>query len=295
MLLTRNGIRLYHRSYWAIEIDQPTVSEFIQSLRQIERDAGQDVQVPIFFDNMKFMHQYLDTDLLLVIVGDTHDKDEILLEKIDVAVKTVKQKFAKQIWEFKSTRDSSVFQGLGDILDQAIVSTLKIVLLGEGGVGKTTILKMLTSERAELNHHATMAVYVEQMETAKLGPYEIAVWDFPGQEKLVPRWRDYLRGTDVVIVVTDSTLKNVMSTRKLLPIIQKWTDGAMVWAIANKQDLKDALLPDTVSRLLGVRTIGLVAIDPRNKDLLYKTLMGAAAEIIYPKPKVLPQPLSQHS
>jgi hypothetical protein len=33
---------------------------------------------------------------------------------------------------------------------------------------------------------------------------------------------------------------------------------------------------------LGLRTIGLVAIDPRNKELLFKTLMGAAAEVAFP-------------
>lgn len=231
---------------------------------------------------MKFIHKYVDSDLILVLVADRQDRDEILQEKIDNAVRTMKQKFAKQIWDFKSNRNSQVFQELGPIIDQAIVSTLKIVLLGEGGVGKTTILKMLMSQRADLNHIATMAVYVEEMQTAKLGPYELAVWDFPGQELLVPKWKDYLRGTDVVLMVTDSTLKNVMSTRKLIPIIQKWTDGALVWAIANKQDLKDSLLPDTVARLLGLRTIGLVAIDPRNKELLFKTLMGAAAEVAFP-------------
>jgi small GTP-binding protein len=282
LLLTRNGIKLYHRSYWAIEVDQPIIAEYIQSLRQLERDTGADVLVPIFVDNMKFIHQYVDSDLIVVLVADPQDKDEILQEKIELAVRTMKQKFAKQIWDFKSNRNSAVFQGIGPILDQAIVSTLKVVLLGEGGVGKTTILKMLVGKRAELNHYATMAVYVEEMETAKLGPYELAVWDFPGQELLVPKWKDYLRGTDVVLMVCDSTLKNVMSTRKLLPIIHKWTDGALIWAIANKQDLKDALLPDTVARLLGLRTIGLVAIDPRNKDLLYKTLMGAAAEVAFP-------------
>lgn len=283
LLITRNGIKLFHRSYWAIEIDQPVVSEYIQSLRQLERDTGEDLPVPIFLDGMKFIHKYVDSDLILVLVADRQDKDEILQEKIDNAVRTMKQKFAKQIWDFKSNRNSQVFQGLGPVIDQAIVSTLKIVLLGEGGVGKSTILRMLMSQRADLNHIATMAVYVEEMQTAKLGPYELAVWDFPGQELLVPKWKDYLRGTDVVLMVTDSTLKNVMSTRKLIPIIQKWTDGALVWAIANKQDLKDALLPDTVARLLGLRTIGLVAIDPRNKELLFKTLMGAAAEVAFPQ------------
>jgi small GTP-binding protein len=282
LLLTRNGIKLFHRSYWAIEVDQPIVAEYIQSLRQIERDTGSDVLVPIFLDGMKFIHKYVDNDLILVLVADQQDKDEILQEKIETAVITMKKKYAKQLWDFKSTRNSEVFQHLGPILDEAIVSTLKVVLLGEGGVGKSTILKMLMSQRANLNHVATMAVYVEEMQTAKLGPYEIAVWDFPGQELLVPKWKDYLRGTDVVLMVTDSTLKNVMSTRRLLSIIQKWTDGALIWSIANKQDLKDALLPDTVARLLGVRTIGLVAIDPRNKDLLHKTLMGAAAEVAFP-------------
>ncbi len=283
LLLTRNGIKLFHRSYWAIEIEQTTISEFIQSIRQLERDTGESMNISIFLDGFKFAHSFLDRELLLVIVADTKDNDEMIQEKLETAVRLIKQKYARQIWEFRRTRDSSVFQNLGEFLDQAIVSTLKVVLLGEGGVGKTTILQMLMSQRAEHDHIATMAVYVEQMETTRLGPYEIAVWDFPGQELMVPKWRDYLRGTDVVLIVTDSTLRNVMATRKLLPTIRKWTNNAMMWAIANKQDLKDCLLPDTVSRLLGLRTIGLVAIDPRNKDLLFKTLMGAAAEAAFPQ------------
>jgi len=282
LLLTANGIKLFHRSYWAIEIDQPTVAEFVQSVRQLERDAGHSLRVPIFLADEKFAYSFLDRDLILVLVADPQDQDEPLQEKVELAAKQVKLKFAQQIFQFRQNRDSSVFQDLSRVIDSVVVSTLKVVLLGEGGVGKTTILNMLIGGRAQLDHIATMAVYVEQLETARLGPYQIAVWDFPGQEKMVPRWRDYLKGTDVVLLVTDSTLKNVMDTRKLIPIIRKWVEGALIWAIANKQDLAECLLPDTVERLLGLRTIGLVAIDPRNKEKLFTTLMGAAAEAAYP-------------
>jgi small GTP-binding protein len=282
LLLTANGIKLFHRSYWAIEIDQPTVAEFVQSVRQLERDAGHPLRVPIYLADQKFAYSFVDRDLILVLVADPQDQDEPLQEKIELATKQVKLKSAQQIFQFRQNRDSSVFQDLGRVVDAVVVSTLKVVLLGEGGVGKSTILNMLMQHRAQLDHVATMAVYVEQLESARLGPYEIAVWDFPGQEKMVPKWRDYLRGTDVVLLVTDSTLKNVMDTRKLVPIIRKWVEGALIWAIANKQDLEGCLLPDTVQRLLGLRTIGLVAIDPRNKERLFTTLMGAAAEATYP-------------
>jgi small GTP-binding protein len=282
LLLTTNGIKLFHRSYWAIEIDQPTVAEFVQSMRQLDRDAGHSLRVPIYLADEKFAYALIDRDLILVLVADPQDPDEPLQEKAELAAKQVKLKFAQQIFQFRQNKDSSVFQDLSNVIDSTVVSTLKVVLLGQGGVGKTTILHMLTGTGAQLDHIATMAVYVEQLESARLGPYEIAVWDFPGQEKMVPRWKDYLKGTDVVLLVTDSTLKNVMETRKMIPIIRKWVEGALIWAIANKQDLEECLLPDTVERLLGLRTIGLVAIDPRNKEKLFTTLMGAAAEAAYP-------------
>jgi len=283
LLLTANGIKLFHRSYWAIEVGQPTLAEFVQSVRQLERDAGHSLRVPIYLANEKFAYSLLDRDLLLVLVADAQDPDGPLQEKVELAAKQVKLKFAQQIFQFRQNKDSSVFQDLGRVIDSVIVSTLKVVLLGEGGVGKTTILNMLTGTQAQHDHIPTLAVYVEQLESARLGPYSLAVWDFPGQEKMVPRWRDYLKGTDVVLLVVDSTLKNVMEMRKMIPIIRKWVEGAIIWAIANKQDLEDCLLPDTVERLLGVRTIGLVAIDPRNKEKLFTTLMGAAAEAAYPE------------
>lgn len=282
LLLTRNGIKLYHRSYWAIEVSQTAISEFIQSLRQLEQSAGRDMDLTIFVQNLKFAHRFVDTDLLLVVVADPNDSDEFVQGKAESASRLVRRKFARQIWDFKRTRDSSVFQDIGEVIDATIVSTLKIVLLGEGGVGKTTILRLLQGNPTDLEHLATTAVYVEQLEKAQLGPYEFAVWDFPGQERMVPRWEDYLRGTDVVLIVTDSTLKNVMATRRLLPRIRKWTENALLWSIANKQDLEGGLMPATVGRLLGLPTVGFVAIDPRNKDVLYRTLLSAAVEATFP-------------
>ncbi|MFX1562544.1 MAG: ADP-ribosylation factor-like protein [Promethearchaeota archaeon] len=284
LLITRNGIKLYHRSYWAIEVSQAAISEFIQSMRQLELSAGRNVDLTIFVENLKFAHRFIDSDLLLVAVADPNDSDEFVQGKAENAARLVKRKFAKQIWEFKSTRDSSVFQDIGEVIDSVIVSTLKIVLLGEGGVGKTTILRLLQGIPTDLEHTPTTAVYVEQLEKVQLGPYEFAVWDFPGQEKMVPRWEDYLRGTDVVLIVTDSTLKNVMATRHLLPRIRKWTENALLWSVANKQDLEGGLLPATVGRLLGIPTVGLVAIDPRNKESLYRTLLSAAVEATIPPP-----------
>jgi hypothetical protein len=60
--------------------------------------------------------------------------------------------------------------------------------------------------------------------------------------------------------------------------VRKESPSAIVWAIANKQDLPGALAPSLVQRVLGVQTYGLVAIDPRYREVLYKILLGAVAE-----------------
>ena len=78
--------------------------------------------------------------------------------------------------------------------------------------------------------------------------------------------------------MTDSTLKNVLATRDILEVVRKNASSAIVWAIANKQDLPGALSAKLVQRILGVQTYGLVAIDPRYREVLFKVLVGAVAE-----------------
>lgn len=63
--------------------------------------------------------------------------------------------------------------------------TFKVVLVGDGGVGKTTFVKRHLSGEFEKRYIATMGVEVHPLKFfTNFGPIIMNVWDTAGQEKL---------------------------------------------------------------------------------------------------------------
>jgi GTP-binding nuclear protein Ran len=63
--------------------------------------------------------------------------------------------------------------------------TFKVVLVGDGGVGKTTFVKRHISGEFEKRYLATMGVEVRPLKFhTNFGPILFNVWDTAGQEKL---------------------------------------------------------------------------------------------------------------
>lgn len=67
----------------------------------------------------------------------------------------------------------------------ASAPTFKVVLVGDGGVGKTTFVKRHISGEFEKRYIATMGVEVHPLKFfTNFGPIVMNVWDTAGQEKL---------------------------------------------------------------------------------------------------------------
>ena len=67
---------------------------------------------------------------------------------------------------------------------QAQVPEFKLVLVGDGGVGKTTFAKRRLTGEFEKKHAATIGVEVHPlMFHANRGPIKFNAWDAPGCEK----------------------------------------------------------------------------------------------------------------
>ena len=75
-----------------------------------------------------------------------------------------------------------------------------------------------------------------------------------------------LRGTHVILLVTDSTVENVLQTRRVfMKLIKKARPDAICIGIANKQDLPKAMTAPLVKKVLGTDEVyGICAIDPVN-------------------------------
>ncbi|MHA2407600.1 MAG: ADP-ribosylation factor-like protein [Candidatus Ranarchaeia archaeon] len=166
----------------------------------------------------------------------------------------------------------------------------KIAFLGEGGVGKSTILRLLTDKRLNKTYRPTIGVNFGSL---KVNEFDVALWDIAGQDRFHFMWPGFIRGSNILFLVTDSSPRNVLKTRQLLQnIVEKadqikkkqkdpvktlgkgygFGEDVKIIAIANKQDLPGSMNPRQVADLLGVPCYGMVAIDPQQRLEMHNIL-----------------------
>lgn len=124
---------------------------------------------------------------------------------------------------------------------QPQIPTFKVVLVGDGGVGKTTFVKRHVSGEFEKRYIATMGVEVRPLKFfTNFGQILMNVWDTAGQEKL-GGLRDgyYIQGNAAIImfdVTSRMTYKNVPQWHRDLVRV---CENIPIVLCGNKVDIKD--------------------------------------------------------
>lgn len=119
--------------------------------------------------------------------------------------------------------------------------TFKLVLVGDGGVGKTTFVKRHLTGEFEKKYVATIGVEVHPLEFhTNFGPLVFNVWDTAGQEKF-GGLRDgyYIQGQCAIImfdVTSRITYKNVPNWHRDLVRV---CEGIPIVLCGNKVDIKE--------------------------------------------------------
>lgn len=157
---------------------------------------------------------------------------------------------------------------------------IKVTLVGFGGVGKTTIRKLLmgidTSKPEHLQYRQT---HIGARSVINLRGYKVYIFDVGGQEVYHGLRNEFLYGSEVILVVTDSTRSDVEDVKNfILPKLEILAPGAEIYVIANKQD-KVGKEPEylhwrQVERIIGMPTFPCVAINPEYREPLLKLLEG---------------------
>lgn len=121
------------------------------------------------------------------------------------------------------------------------VAEYKLVLVGDGGVGKTTFVKRHLTGEFEKKYIATQGVEVSSLVFfTNYGPIKFNIWDTAGQEKLGGLREGYYIGADCAIIMFDVTsritYKNVPKWYKDLTRI---CENIPMVLVGNKVDAKD--------------------------------------------------------
>ncbi|MHA1379450.1 MAG: ADP-ribosylation factor-like protein [Candidatus Helarchaeota archaeon] len=248
----------------------PILFSFANSL-----SSSQKILEGILPDLMGFKISYTSTkemNLLFVFVSDVSDSDKLIKKQLKRLKDEFQDLFSKKVVETAS--DPAVFESLNPIAD-LIHKDLrpKIALVGFSGVGKTTITRLIRADKIPKVHNPTMT---GDIHTVKIGKLHFNLWDFAGQEQFSFLWPKFVKDSDAVLIITDSTLKNIEKSKFFIKLTKEKVPTARLSVVANKQDLPDALTAEEIEKLLKIKTYGMIAVDPNNRakmiELVAQTL-----------------------
>ena len=148
--------------------------------------------------------------------------------------------------------------------------------MGQSGVGKTSLLHLFMGRPPPEEYIPTIAVNTEVIEDIKFANYELVIFDFAGQESARSLW-DFST-TDMIFLLTDSTLRNIIASKTILSRIVNEYPEIPIIVFANKQDTPNSLDPSAISKVMGSTSHAMVAIDLAYRDDLLEVLVEVLSE-----------------
>jgi len=98
------------------------------------------------------------------------------------------------------------FKVTGTAMDDEILATFKLLLIGDSGTGKSSLLVRFTDDIFELENAATIGVdFKVKILTVGGKNVKLTIWDTAGQERFRTLTSSYYRGAHGVIFVYDVT------------------------------------------------------------------------------------------
>lgn len=159
---------------------------------------------------------------------------------------------------------------------------VQLDLFGKVGVGKTTIYNLFAGDKYMQdggNLCDDFRVYYRRCWVfPRVSEHYMCFLSDPVFEM---RWKDLqfkflkkmFEPTNVIYIVTDSTPEDVEAVKNSLNLYDKLKRGLIIFVIANKQDLPDAVPVEKIKEILGINDVyGLSALSPDAKEIMEKAL-----------------------
>ncbi len=143
------------------------------------------------------------------------------------------------------------FASLEEAKDVDYLYEAKMVLVGRGGAGKTSLVRKLTRPEYQLEEiDSTEGIAIDtwdlKMPLEKSDRFRFNIWDFGGQEKYDATHQFFITERTVYLFVTEARQEsNYLDFDYWLNIVQMLGNNSPVIVVQNKIDLRKKSLPTT--------------------------------------------------
>jgi len=294
LIMAPGGVLCYSKNFIGkIQKDENVIEEdlvggFLNAISSFAKEIQGGAIDSLNFRNFNFIYSYDEEfGCMFVLVIDIDDSEEEARTKLELMKNEFMGRYRENIRTFSGC--ISVFDEFDEFVEENIFIPPKVLLVGEPGVGKTTIMNLFPGETIleldeDLNEIIQKPIDIQDVRNIKqILLRELDLSELVDKSKL---YRPLLNSVDAICIVSNSAASNLSRTKNLFSRLKPLVKNTDFYIIANFQDLKEyAFEPQKIEEMFeGIKTYGYSATqdDAKNKfiSLLKEILQKSVVEKI---------------
>jgi small GTP-binding protein len=160
----------------------------------------------------------------------------------------------------------------------------KVVVVGDGAVGKTTLIRRYCEGKFHASRVATIGVdfYTQRVQLPG-GMIKLSIWDMAGQERFQVVRTGFYRGSRATAMVYDVTKSiSLINLRQWRAEVLSAVSGQKLLVVGNKVDLERSVhtpVGQAFAAYIGVPYLETSALSGGGVSLLFETLARLATRV----------------